>query len=80
MSRLSKLKPVDAETVVKALTKIGFQPVRQHGSHLVLKHPDGRITVVPVHKGEYLGRGILRKIANDAQITREELMQILENL
>jgi predicted RNA binding protein YcfA (HicA-like mRNA interferase family) len=77
---LSKLKPVDAETVVKALTKIGFQPVRQHGSHLVLKHPDGRITVVPVHKGEDLGRGILRKIANDAQITREELMQILENL
>lgn len=80
MSRLSKLKPVDAETVIKALAKIGFQPVRQHGSHLVMKHPDGRITVVPVHKGEDLGRGILRKIANDAKITREELMQILEDL
>lgn len=80
MSRLSKLKPVDAETVIKALAKIGFQPVRQHGSHLVMKHPDGRITVVPVHKGEDLGRGILRKIANDARITREELMQILEDL
>jgi predicted RNA binding protein YcfA (HicA-like mRNA interferase family) len=26
--------------VVKALAKIGFQPVRQHGSHLVMKHPD----------------------------------------
>jgi len=77
---LSKLKPVDAETVIKALAKIGFQPVRQHESHLVMKHPDGRITVVPVHKGEDLGRGILRKIANDAKITREELMQILENL
>lgn len=80
MSRLSKLKPVDAETVIKALAKIGFQPVRQHGSHLVMKHPDGRITVVPVHKGEDLGRGILRKIANDARITREELMQIVEDL
>ena len=80
MSRLSKLKRVDAETVIKALAKIGFQPTRQHGSHLVLKHPDGRITVVPVHRGEELGRGILRKIANDAQITRDELMQILENL
>ncbi len=80
MSRLSKLKPVDAETVIKALAKIGFQPVRQHGSHLVMKHPDGRITVVPVHKGEDLGGGILRKIANDAKITREELMQILEDL
>ncbi|MGV8175887.1 MAG: type II toxin-antitoxin system HicA family toxin [Methanothrix sp.] len=77
---MSKLKRVDAETVIKALAKIGFQPIRQHGSHLVMKHPDGRITVVPVHKGEELGRGILRKIANDAQITRDELMQILENL
>ncbi len=45
-----------------------------------MKHPDGRITVVPVHKGEDLGGGILRKIANDAKITREELMQILEDL
>jgi predicted RNA binding protein YcfA (HicA-like mRNA interferase family) len=71
---------VDAETVIKALAKIGFRPIRQHGSHLVMKHPDGRITVVPVHKGEELGRGILRKIANDAQITRDELMQILEDI
>jgi predicted RNA binding protein YcfA (HicA-like mRNA interferase family) len=75
--RLSKLKPVEAERIVKALAKIGFKSIRQHGSHLVMKHPDGRITVVPVHKGEELGRGILRKIAKDAKISREELMQIL---
>ena len=77
MCRLSKLKPVEADTIVKALAKIGFKSIRQHGSHLVMKHPDGRITVVPVHKGEELGRGILRKIAKDAKISREELMRIL---
>jgi len=44
-----------------------------------MKHPDGRITVVPLHKGEELGRGILRKIAKDAKISREELMQILDD-
>jgi hypothetical protein len=33
-----------------------------------------------MHKGEELGRGILRKIAKDARISREELMQILEGL
>lgn len=74
---MSKLKPVQAETIVKALAKIGFKSIRQHGCHLVMKHPDGRITVVPLHKGEELGRGILRKIAKDAKISREELMQIL---
>jgi predicted RNA binding protein YcfA (HicA-like mRNA interferase family) len=42
-----------------------------------MKHPDGRITVVPMHKGEELGRGILRKIAKDTRIIREELMQII---
>ena len=73
---MSRLRPVDAQTIVKALAKIGFQPIRQHGSHLVMKHPDGRTTVVPVHKGEELGRGILRKIAKDAGISREELMEI----
>ena len=51
MSKLSKLKRVDAETIVKALVKIGFQPIRQHGSHLVMKHPDGRLIVVPIHRG-----------------------------
>lgn len=63
---MSKLRPVDAEKVVKALACIGFEPVRQHGSHLVMKHPDGRMTVIPMHRGEMLGRGILRKIARDA--------------
>lgn len=80
MSKLSKLKRADAETIVKALAKIGFQPVRQHGSHLVMKHPDGRLTVVPVHRGEELGRGIIRKIADDANISKEELMRIIESL
>jgi predicted RNA binding protein YcfA (HicA-like mRNA interferase family) len=71
---------VDAETIVKALAKIGFQPIRQHGSHLVMKHLDGRVTVVPMHRGEELGRGILRKIEKDVQVSREELMQILDSL
>jgi predicted RNA binding protein YcfA (HicA-like mRNA interferase family) len=71
---------VDAETIVKALAKIGFQPVRQHGSHLVMKHPDGRLTVVPVHRGEELGRGIIRKIADDAKISKEEMMIVIESL
>jgi len=75
---LSKLRPIEAERVVKALARIGFQIIRQHGSHLVMKHPDGRVTVVPVHKGEALGRGILLKIAKDAQISKEELIQLLD--
>jgi predicted RNA binding protein YcfA (HicA-like mRNA interferase family) len=63
--------------VVKALSELGFQPIRQRGSHLVMKHSDGRVTVVLIHKGEDLGRGILSKIAKDVQISKEELGRML---
>lgn len=35
---MSKLRPVKAEKVVKALNKLGFEIARQKGSHLVMKH------------------------------------------
>jgi predicted RNA binding protein YcfA (HicA-like mRNA interferase family) len=74
---VSKLRSVAAERVVKALQKAGFEVVRRRGSHLFLAHPDGRATVVPVHKGEDLGRGLLRKIIHDAELTREEFLELL---
>ncbi len=73
-----KLKPVEAEIVIKALAKIGFQPVRQRGSHLIMKHPDGRSTVIPVHPGEELGRGILMEIMNDVGLSKKEFLELLE--
>jgi predicted RNA binding protein YcfA (HicA-like mRNA interferase family) len=51
------LRPQSATKVIKALSKIGFKIVRKHGSHVVLKHPDGRFTVVPVHAGEDISPG-----------------------
>jgi predicted RNA binding protein YcfA (HicA-like mRNA interferase family) len=46
------LKPVSARKVIKALSKVGFRVIRRRGSHVVLKHEDGRVTVVPIHAGE----------------------------
>lgn len=75
-----KLKPLPPRTIIKALTKIGFQTVRQKGSHLFMEHPDGRTTLISVHKGEDLGRGMIRKIIKDTKLTREEFLKILERL
>jgi len=72
------LRPLPAKKIVKILNKIGFKTVRQKGSHLILKHPDGRVTVVPVHPGEQIGRGLLSKIIKDAKLTREEFLKLLE--
>ena len=73
-----KLKPVKAEKIIKVLSKLDFQIVRRKGSHVIMKHPDGRVTVIPVHKGEELGRGILREIIKDAKVNKEEFFEVIE--
>ena len=74
---MTRLPSVTAETVMKALGKAGFRVDRQRGSHRYLKHSDGRATVVPVHKGENIGRGLLRKIIRDTEMDRDEFLKLL---
>ena len=62
------LKPQPATKIIKALSKLGFKIVRKHGSHVVLKHPDGRLTVVPVHAGEEIGTGLLLKLLRNRAV------------
>lgn len=44
---MNKIVPIPAKKVVKALGNIGFEQIRQKDSHLFLRHPDGRTTIVP---------------------------------
>jgi predicted RNA binding protein YcfA (HicA-like mRNA interferase family) len=72
------LKPQPAKKIIKVLSKLGFKIVRKQGSHVVLKHADGRLTVVPVHSGEEIGRGLLNKIIKDTGLPKEEFIKLLE--
>lgn len=72
MSRLSPLKPAE---IIRILTRLGFERIRQKGSHIFFRHPDGRTTVVPMHKGEDIGRGLTRKILQDIELTWEEFQK-----
>ena len=63
--------------LIKALKKQGFEQIRSKGSHRFLRHPDGRCTVVPVHKGEAIGRGLLAQILRDCEMSRDELQKVL---
>jgi len=38
-----------------------------------MRHADGRRVTIPVHKGKDLGRGILRRIMKDAELTVQDL-------
>ncbi len=73
MAKLPVLKPRE---VVALLTKLGFACVRQRGSHMQFRHPDGRATTVPDHRGRDLSPILLRQIARDIGMTPEELLAI----
>ena len=73
--RLPILRP---EELIRALEHLGFTLARKsRGSHLRYVHPDGRRTSVPMHKGKTIGRGLLRKILRDINISVEDLKRLL---
>jgi predicted RNA binding protein YcfA (HicA-like mRNA interferase family) len=72
------LRPTEVRKVIKDLTELGFRLERVHGCHLVFKHEDGRMTVVPRHSNEEIGRGLLRKIAEDVGMSSEDFARLLE--
>ena len=74
---MSQLPSLTGREVIAALGKIGFKVARVRGSHHILIHGDGRRTVVPLHSGETISRGLLAQILRDCQITREEFKSLL---
>lgn len=70
---MPRLSPLSSNKLLKILRKHGFILVRQVGSHAQLHHADGRKTTVPIHQGEDIGRGLLRKILKDTKLSVEDL-------
>lgn len=73
---MPKLSPINSAKLVKILLLLEFIKIRQKGSHLRLEHPDGRKTSIPVHAGENIGIGLLRKILRDVNITPEQFNKL----
>lgn len=75
---MPKLPRIKAKDFIKVLNKLGFEEIRQKGSHKFFKHSDGRVTSVPFHARENIGVGLLRDILNQIQISTEELVKLLK--
>ena len=75
---MQKLPRLSGKEVIKILSKIGFDPVRQKGSHVILKKKvEERViaTVVPLHKE--IDRGTLLEIIRQAHIKKEEFLKLV---
>ncbi|MHB1909363.1 MAG: type II toxin-antitoxin system HicA family toxin [Nitrososphaerales archaeon] len=69
-----KLPVLSGRELLKILMKIGFVPVRQRGSHVFLRHQDGRRTVVPMH--DEVNKSTLMDILAEIKITKEEFLKL----
>ncbi len=74
---MSTFPVIKGNQLIKALRRLGFDVIRIKGSHHFVQHPDGRCTVVPVHRGETVGRGLLAQILRDCDISRDDLIREL---
>ena len=70
---MSRYAALTGKQVLLALLRLGFESVRVQISHHVLRHCDGRKTVVPVHSGESIGPGLVTSILRQVELSRAEL-------
>lgn len=76
---MAKLPHLSGKEVVKALSKVGFVPIRQTGSHVIMtkQTTDGKIgLVVPMHRE--IDIGTLTQIIRQSKIPREEFLKLLD--
>ena len=77
---MSRLIIINAKTMEKLLFLLSFDKVREKGSHAFYRHPDGRTTTIPHHRGRSLARPLLREILREIEISIEEYNEYLKKL
>jgi predicted RNA binding protein YcfA (HicA-like mRNA interferase family) len=64
-----------ARQICSILESLGFILVRQRGSHMQYRHPDGRGTTVPNHPGRDVSPVLLRQITKDIGMTLDAFLK-----
>jgi predicted RNA binding protein YcfA (HicA-like mRNA interferase family) len=68
-----KLPLLSGRQVVATLERLGFVETHRKGSHVKLRHFDGRIIVIPYH--DEVDRFTLRGALQDAEVDLEEFLR-----
>lgn len=73
---MNRLPETTAKHLTRALRKAGFSDDHQKGSHLTLRHPDGRKVTIPIHPGA-IKRLLVKMILKQVGMTEEEFRELL---
>ena len=75
---MPKLPSLSAKEVINAFQKLDYKIIRQKGSHIRMRHAidkSKKPLTIPDHK--VLGKGLLRKLLRDTELTVEDLIRLL---
>ncbi len=68
-----KLPLLTSRQVYFALTRLGFNEINRKGSHVKMKHADGRLIIFPFH--DEVDRFTLKGALRDAEIEVEDFLR-----
>ncbi len=77
---MSHLPLIKAKKMEKLLFTLGFNKIRQKGSHVFYKHTDKRTTTIPHHVGKVLARPLIKKILQDIELSVDEYNRIIQDI
>ncbi|MCD6488522.1 MAG: type II toxin-antitoxin system HicA family toxin [Desulfurococcales archaeon] len=75
---MPRITLIDPYKLIKLLGKLGFRPIRQRGSHVILVNKQGARIIVPVHPGKKIKPGLIRVITTKTGLTREKYFKLLK--
>lgn len=73
---MSRLRPLKPRVLIKLLAKFGFFPLRQKGSHLIIRNSFGKGTVVPLHGNEEIDSQLIRTILRECEISLVDFLKV----
>ena len=74
---MTKLPPLKAREVIKGIQAMGFERVRQKGSHAIFHHQDCRRAPIPIHPAKTISQYLLSDILKQLKIDEEEFLQAI---
>ena len=54
---------IKGQTLISFLKTPGFVIIKQKGSHVRMRSEDGSYTTIPIHSGEEIPKGLVRRLS-----------------
>ena len=77
---MSRLNIINSKKMEKLILRVGFEKIRQKGSHAFYRHANGRSTTIPHHKARMLARPLIREILREIEITIDDYNNHIKKL